>query len=102
MSMARAVHLIGSAPVPDARAAFEVFGNALKHCAPRYPDGEPGERHDWVLWQQRVLARHPDFEAVALPEDPRGTLWKITTYRLRPRRRAAAIAFNDIGYARAA
>ena len=79
-----------------------MFGAALKHCAYRYPDGEPGERHDWVLWQKRVLARHPDFEPVALPEDPRGAIWKITTYRLRPGRRAADIAFGDLGYAGAA
>jgi methionine synthase II (cobalamin-independent) len=100
--MAREVHLIGSAPVPDARRAFEAFGDALKHCARRYPDGEPGERHNWVLWQERVLSRHPDFEPVALPGDPRGAIWRITTYRLRPSRRAADVTFDDIGYARAA
>ena len=79
-----------------------MFGAALKHCAHRYPDGEPCERHDWVLWQKRVLARHPDFEPVVLPEDPRGAIWKIATYRLRPGRRAADIAFGDLGYAAAA
>lgn len=100
--MTRDVHLIGSAPVPDSRAAFEVFGNALKHCARRYPDGEPGERHDWVLWQESVLAHHPDFEPVALPDDPRGAIWKITTYGLRPGRRSSDVTFDDIGYARAA
>lgn len=100
--MTRQVHLVGSAPVPDAGTAFRTFGAALKHHARRYPDGEPGERHDWVLWQERVLARHPDFEPVALPNDPRGAIWKITTYRLRPGRRAADIAFGDLGYADAA
>jgi methionine synthase II (cobalamin-independent) len=100
--MTREVHLIGSAPVPDARAAFETFGGALRHCARRYPDGEPGERHDWVLWQKSVLSRHPDFEPVALPDDPRGAIWKITPYRLRPGRRAAGVTFDDIGYARSA
>ncbi|HEY3076989.1 MAG TPA: hypothetical protein VGJ74_17605 [Burkholderiales bacterium] len=82
--------------------AFEVFGNALKRCAHRYPDGEPGERHNWVLWQAGVLARHPDFEPVKLPDDPRGAIWNITTYGLRAGRRAADVTFNDIGYARAA
>jgi methionine synthase II (cobalamin-independent) len=100
--MTRQVHLVGSAPVPHARAAFEMFGSALKHCAKRYPDGEPGERNDWVLWQKRVLAQHPDFEPVALPGDPRGAIWKITTYRLRPGRRAADVTFDDLGYAQAA
>lgn len=100
--MTRDVHLVGSAPVPDARTAFEMFGAALRHHARRYPDGEPGERHDWVLWQKRVLAGHPDFEPVALPDDPRGAIWNITTYRLRVGRRLADVAFEDIGYARAA
>jgi hypothetical protein len=100
--MARDIHLIGSAPVPDARSAFETFGGALKHHARRYPDGEPGERHDWVLWQKQVLAAHPDFEPVVLPDDPRGAMWKIPTYRVRPGRHAADVRFNDIGYARAA
>jgi hypothetical protein len=100
--MPREVHLVGSAPVPDAGSAFRMFGAALKHHARRYPDGEPGERHDWVLWQKRVLAGHPDFEPVVLPNDPRGAIWNITTYRLRAGRRLADVAFKDIGYARAA
>jgi methionine synthase II (cobalamin-independent) len=100
--MAREVHLIGSAPVPHAGAAFAAFGAALRNCARRYPDGEPGERHDWVLWQESVLERHRDFEPVALPDDPRGAMWRITTYRLRPGQRAANVTFQDIGYARAA
>ena len=100
--MPREVHLVGSAPVPDARTAFHLFGDSLKHCARRYPDGEPGERHDWVLWQERILARHPDFEPIRLPDDPRGSLWNITTYHLRPGRRAADVKFGEIGYARAA
>lgn len=100
--MPREVHLVGSAPVPNARTAFETLGAALTHHAHRYPDGEPGERHDWVLWQKRVLAGHPDFEPVILPDDPRGALWNITTYRLRAGRPLAGVAFNDIGYARAA
>ena len=79
-----------------------MFGAALKRCAKRFPDGEPGERHDWVLWQEKVLARHPDFELVALPEDPRGAIWRINTYGLRPGRRGADVSFNEIGYARAA
>jgi hypothetical protein len=100
--MPRQVHLVGSAPVPDARTAFQTFGAALKQHAHRYPDGEPGERHDWILWQKRVLAEHPDFEPVVVPDDPRGAIWNITTYRLRAGRRLADVAFNDIGYARAA
>ena len=100
--MTRQVHLVGSAPVPDARTAFGMFGAAFKHHARRYPDGEPGERSDWVLWQKRVLARHPDFEPVALPDDPRSSIWNIATYRLRPGRRPLKVAFKDIGYAAAA
>jgi methionine synthase II (cobalamin-independent) len=100
--MTREVHLIGSAPVADARTAFEVFGSELKGCARRYPDGEPGQRHDWVLWQEDVLARHPDFQPVALPEDPRSAVWNITTYGLRPGRQASNVRFDNIGYARAA
>jgi len=100
--MPREVHLVGSAPVPDARTAFETLGAALKHHARRYPDGEPGERQDWILWQKRVLAQHPDFYPVTLPNDPRAAIWNINTFRLRPGRRLADVAFKDIGYARAA
>ena len=55
-----------------------------------------------MLWQERILARHPDFEPIRLPDDPRGSLWNITTYHLRPGRRAADVKFGEIGYARAA
>lgn len=60
----RRAHLVGSIPMADAgeamRVAVERFGPRLDQL----PDGETGERRNWIVHVIDGLQRHPAFELV--------------------------------------
>lgn len=57
----RSVHLVGTVPADDAKAAFELFAESLGEHLPRWvPDGETGDRLDWVQRIIEGLRTHPD------------------------------------------
>ena len=58
----RHVHLVGSVPLPDARTVFETVSAALGPRLKRIPDGETGERSDWITWLEPVFANSPALE----------------------------------------
>jgi hypothetical protein len=60
--MARDVHLVGSVPMANAREVFEKVSAALGPRIKRLPDGETGERGDWITWLEPVFGRHPAFQ----------------------------------------
>ena len=60
--MSHPVHLVGSVPLPDARAVFSTVSAALGPHLKSIPDGETGERLDWITWLEPVFAQHPAFE----------------------------------------
>lgn len=99
--MPRPVHFVGSAPFLSARETFSALA-PLGDLATRFPDGEPGERSGWLLWQTRVFREHEDF----VPDVPK-TDWRrpdveINTFRVRPGRDPNDISFGQLGYAREA
>lgn len=61
----RSVHLVGSIPARSSSDAYrfvtEILGNTI---GPSMPDGEPGERSDWVKRLVERLREHPDLEPV--------------------------------------
>jgi hypothetical protein len=61
-SAARAAHLVGSLPADDAEQAMRM---ALKAEGPRMhslPDGETGERLNWIIHIIEGLREHPDLD----------------------------------------
>ena len=44
----RDVYLVGSVPMADAAQVFEAVSGALGDRIGRIPDGETGERGDWI------------------------------------------------------
>jgi len=61
---ARVVHLVGSLPGGDAK---EAMGEAVARVGPflsYLPDGETGERRNWVISMVEALRSHPDLEVV--------------------------------------
>ena len=60
--MARQVHLVGSVPLADARAVFTTVSAALGPRLKRIPDGETGERSDWITWLEPAFAENPALE----------------------------------------
>ena len=55
------VYLVGSVPMADAEQVFERRHAASGRRIKRIPDGETGERGDWITWLEPVFADHPAF-----------------------------------------
>src|SRR6266566_6708212 len=64
----RSVHLVGSVPLGDAEEVFCAAGTILGGRLRRIPDGETGERINWIGWQARFIGSNHHFEM--LPPNP--------------------------------
>jgi len=97
--MPRDVHLVGSVPGENAAAVFEKVSAALGPHLKRIPDGETGERADWIVWLEPVFANSPALEK----SDELFQLHSVATprirYRLKPGRSAADVRFDNLFYA---
>ena len=93
------VHLCGSVPLADSETVFCTVANTLNGRVRRIPDGEPGERDNWVVWQLPKLAAHPDLETVPPPGREYGPTMRV---RPRPGVDPASVTFGPLGYAAAA
>jgi hypothetical protein len=97
--MSRNVYLVGSVPLANARTVFEtvsaVFGPRIKHI----PDGETGERLNWVFWQEALFADHPAFERSDKDFQLHATSGTTHRYRLKPGLTARDVTFENIFYA---
>jgi hypothetical protein len=58
---ARNIHLVGSVPMANAEEVFATVSAALGTRIKRLPDGETGERSDWITWLEPVFADNPAF-----------------------------------------
>ena len=58
-------HLLGSVPLADTETVLRAVCAELGPHLRRIPDGETGERLQWVEFQRDMLLNHPDME-----EDP--------------------------------
>jgi hypothetical protein len=60
--MPRKVYLVGSVPLASAQEVFETVSAALGPHLDTLPDGETGERLDWITWLEPVFAGNAAFE----------------------------------------
>lgn len=58
------IHLTGSLPLNNAEDVFNFIGSTLQPWVLRVPDGETGERTNWVLTQSKHFFDNPAFETV--------------------------------------
>jgi len=58
----RNVYLVGSVPMANAEEVFRTVSAALGPRLKRIPDGETGERGDWITWLEPAFANNPAFE----------------------------------------
>ena len=63
-TMPRGVHLVGSVPLTSADEVFRTVARHLGHHVRRIPDGETGNRQQWVQFQLEVLSARPEFELI--------------------------------------
>jgi len=97
--VARTVYLVGSVPFETTEA---VFGKVCGECGPFLkwlPDGETGERLDWITWLEPIFAASSALQ-------PSGKMFRVhegasphTRYTLRPGRRVEDVTFQNLFYA---
>ncbi len=92
-------HLVGSVPLGSVEEVFRRTAGVLGDRLRRLPDGEPGPRADWILWQYPVFSALPQFEVGPPGADTYRSLPKL---RLRDGERAENIVLDNLGFADAA
>lgn len=99
--MARNVLLVGSLGLEDAETAFRSLAKTVGRRASRYPDGEPGARKRWIMWQALMMDGHPQFvptEEARLASQA-GKPLPVRRRELKPGVAPADVTFDNLGYA---
>lgn len=93
----RRVHLVGTVPSDDARAAFDLFASTLDgHLPPWIPDGETGDRLDWV---QRIIDGLRDHPDLRIARDGDWSDYQQTPYfAVAPGRKFTSLEFDYTHY----
>jgi hypothetical protein len=97
--MPRLVHLVGSVPLADARTVFTTVSAALGERLKRIPDGETGERSDWITWLEPAFADNPALEQSDELFRVHATGTARIRYRLMPGKTVADVSFGNLFYA---
>ena len=97
--MARNVYLVGSVPFANAQAVFETVSAALGPHLLTLPDGETGERLDWITWLEPVFAGNPAFEPSSETFQLHAGVAGRRRYGLKPGRSPRDVTFDNLFYA---
>jgi hypothetical protein len=92
----RDILLVGSFAAPNAEVVFRTVAKVLGERIHRIPDGETGDRSQWIRWQVFAFSDNPSF---MLDPELKGTDYKTDFYRLKPGVRAQDVRFGSLGYA---
>jgi hypothetical protein len=95
------VLLVGSVPLSSAEEVFTTASTELGDWIRRIPDGETGERTNWIAFQINVFASSPLLEMVYPSPDAEGYT-ALPRLRLREGADAGELEFGSLGYADAA
>jgi hypothetical protein len=93
------VHLVGSVPLANAAAVFENVSSALGPRIKRLPDGETGERSDWITWLEPAFANNPAFVKSGEYFRVHASGTGRERYMLKPGFRAEDVRFDNLFYA---
>ena len=55
-------HLVGSIPLNSSEEVFCSICDTIGSHVKRIPDGETGDRTNWIFFQRKMLANHPAME----------------------------------------
>jgi len=95
----RHVHLVGSVPLRDAREVFKTVASVLGPRLKRIPDGETGERSDWITWLEPAFAKNPALEKSGELFRVHATGTARVRYRLKPDKSTTQVRFDNLFYA---
>src|SRR5271154_5548652 len=97
--MSRNVYLVGSVPMASAGEVFEKVSSALGSRIKRLPDGETGERGDWISWLEPVFSEHPSFQKSGEFFRVHATGTGRERYTLKPGIKPQDVRFDNLFYA---
>jgi hypothetical protein len=97
--MSRNVYLVGSVPMASAGEVFEKVSAALGTRIKRLPDGETGERGDWISWLEPVFSKHSAFQKSGEFFRVHATGTGRERYTLKPGIRPQDVRFDNLFYA---
>jgi hypothetical protein len=92
----RNILLVGSFAAPTSEDVFRTVSEALGNRVLRIPDGETGDRSQWIRWQVFAFRENPAFE---LDPGLKGSDYPTDFYALRPGTDAKDVTFPALGYA---
>jgi hypothetical protein len=95
----RGVHLVGSVPLRNAREVFATVSSVLGRRLKRVPDGETGERSDWITWLEPAFSGNPSLEKSDELFRVHATGTARFRYRLRPGSSVQDVRFDSLFYA---
>ena len=104
-SCACELHFVGSIPLSNAMEVMHTLSSRFGPWLPRIPDGETGERTNWIQYQEDVIARMPGAERVSGTGDMRSATAKRAhtgKFRIPSGAKLTPDMLGDLGYARAA
>jgi len=96
--MSHDVHLVGSVPLADARQVFATVSAALGPHLKRIPDGETGERSDWITWLEPVFAGNSALEKSDELFRVHASGTARLRYRLKPGKTVDDVSFDNLFY----
>jgi hypothetical protein len=97
--MSRNVYLVGSVPMASTRDVFVEVSAALGARIKRLPDGETGERGDWISWLEPVFSSHPAFQKSGEFFRIHATGTGRERYTLKPGVKLQDVRFDNLFYA---
>lgn len=97
-------HLVGSVPLSDADEVFRTASELLADRLERIPDGETGDRFEWIHFQMPIIAATPGIAEieVTVPDDielPEGVPRTRVAYGIDEGTDPSSISFGNLRYA---
>ena len=94
--------LVGSVPLKNSEEVFTLSSQILGNHLRRIPDGETGDRVNWIMFQYELLSGNPQFELVSAPAKDDVYEEEFEWARLRADVSIADLELDSLGYAEAA
>lgn len=95
----RNVYLVGSVPLGSVAEVFETVSAAFGNRIRQIPDGEVGERSDWITHLETLFRDNPALEPSDEVFAVHAAMKQRRRYRLRVGKTAQDVDFGNLGYA---